>query len=68
MTGSSRKERARSTMRLRAAQHRTTLKGKVQAILEAVVTSADEFVPPVLLIPRRKNGKSLSELVSEGRR
>lgn len=61
-------ERAHRALRLRAAQHRTSLEGEVRSILEAATESKDEFVPPLMLVPRHKGGKSLAELVSEGRR
>ena len=61
-------ERAHSALRIRAAQHRTSLEGEVRSILEAAAVPVDEFVPPTMLVPRHKGGKSLSELVSEGRR
>ncbi len=61
-------ERAHSALRIRAAQHRTSLEGEVRSIIEAAAVPADEFVPPMMLVPRHKGGKSLAELVSEGRR
>lgn len=61
-------ERAHSALRIRAAQHRTSLEGEVRSILEAAALPTDEFVPPVMLVPRQKGGKSLAQLVSEGRR
>ena len=61
-------ERAHGALRIRAAQHRTSLEGEVRAILEAAAVPDDEFAPPTMLIPRHQGGKSLAELVSEGRR
>jgi plasmid stability protein len=61
-------EQAHNALRIRAAQHRTSLEGEVRTILEAAAAPDDEFVPPTMLVPRHKGGKSLAELVSEGRR
>lgn len=61
-------ERAHRALRILAAQHRTSLEGEVRAIIEAATVPDDEFVPPTMLVPRHEGGKSLSELVSEGRR
>jgi|GEM_PF-2320353 len=61
-------ELAHRALRIRAAQHRTSLEGEVRSILEAAALPTDEFVPPVMLVPRHKGGKSLAQLVSEGRR
>ena len=61
-------ERTHLALRRLAAEHRQSLEGEVRAILEAAALPPNEFVLPELLIPASKGGKSLAELVSEGRR
>lgn len=54
-------------LRRRAAEHHTSLEGEARAILTQA-SEAEGFVLPMLLVPRKPGGKSLAELVSEGRR
>jgi plasmid stability protein len=61
-------ERAHNALRLQAIEHRTSLEGEVRAILEAATATPDAFVLPPLLVPGVQGGKSLSQIVSEGRR
>ncbi|MFN8012829.1 MAG: hypothetical protein U0P81_15775 [Holophagaceae bacterium] len=61
-------DRTHKALRLRAAEHGTSLEAEVRSILEEAVRLDDQFVLPELVVARRKKGKSLSDLVSEGRR
>ena len=61
-------ERAHAQLRKQAAEHHQSLEGEVRAILEDAAGRAEAFVLPALVEPRRRGGKSLAELVSEGRR
>lgn len=61
-------ERAHKALRLRAVEHKNSLEGEVRSILESAVQAGDEFVLPTMVVPKRRGGKSLARLVSEGRR
>ena len=61
-------ERAHLALRRQATEHRNSLEGEVRAILEAAAQPIDEFVLPAMVVPKHSGGKTLSELVSEGRR
>lgn len=61
-------ERAHSALRRQATEHRNSLEGEVRAILEAAAQPPDEFVLPAMVAPQRGGGKTLAQLVSDGRR
>ena len=61
-------ERAHQALKKQAAEHRHSLEGEIRAILEAATQDTDAFVLPKMVIPEKKEGKTLAELVSEGRR
>jgi plasmid stability protein len=61
-------QRAHSALRQRAVEHRTSLEGEVRAILEAATQPTEGFVLPAMVVPGQRGGKSLAQLVSEGRR
>lgn len=61
-------ERAHNALRRQAAEHRTSLEGEVRSILESAAQPPDEFVLPAMVVPKRRSGKTLTQLVSEGRR
>ena len=61
-------EKTHNALRRRAVEHRTSLEGEARSILEAAAQSLDEFVLPALVVPKNRRGKSLAQLVSEGRR
>jgi plasmid stability protein len=54
-------------LRRRAASHHASLEAEVRAIL-ALATENEGFALPALLTPADGSGKSLAEIVSEGRR
>lgn len=61
-------EHAHQALRRQAAKHKRSLEGEVRAILEAAALAEETFVLPPLLTPGDPGGKSLAQLVSEGRR
>ncbi len=61
-------ERTHTALRRQAVEHHNSLEGEVRSILESAVQASDEFVLPALVVPKRRGGKSLARLVSEGRR
>ncbi len=61
-------ERAHNALRRQAVEHHTSLEGEVRSILETAAQSTDEFVLPTMVVPKRRGGKTLAQLVSEGRR
>lgn len=61
-------ERAHTALRRQAAEHRNSLEGEVRSILEAAIQPNEEFILPALLVPKRRGGKTLAQLVSDGRR
>ena len=61
-------ERTHNALRKQAAEHHNSLEGEVRSILEAAAQAHEEFVLPAMVKPRRRGGKTLAELVSEGRR
>lgn len=60
--------RTHKALRLRAAEHGASLEAEVRSILEEAVRLDEEFTLPELVVPRRKKGKSLADIVAEGRR
>ena len=61
-------DRTHQILRLKAAEHHNSLEGEVRAILEAAAQAAEEFVLPAMVTPKRRGGKTLAEIVAEGRR
>jgi len=61
-------EGAHAQLRKQAAEHHQSLEGEVRAILEEAAVQSASFVLPALLEPKRTGGKSLAQIVSEGRR
>jgi plasmid stability protein len=54
-------------LRRRAAEHRSSLEAEVRTIL-ARAAEEESFTLPTLLVPEGTGGKSLAQIVSEGRR
>jgi plasmid stability protein len=61
-------ERTHGALRRQAVEHHKSLEAEVRSILEAATQPSDEFALPTMLAPKRKGGKTLAQLVSEGRR
>ena len=61
-------ERIHGALRRQAAEHHKSLEAEVRSILEAATQPSDEFALPAMVVPRHSGGKSLAQLVSEGRR
>lgn len=61
-------ERAHNALRRQAMEHRSSLEGEARSILETATEPQDEFVLPAMLVPKRSSGKTLAQIVSEGRR
>lgn len=60
-------DRVYQALRRRAAIHHASLEAEVRAILAAAAED-DGFTLPALLVPANATGKSLAQIVSEGRR
>ena len=60
-------ERVYQALRRRAAEHHSSVEAEVRAIL-AQAAEEEGFVLPALLVPKNASGKTLAEIVSEGRR
>jgi plasmid stability protein len=61
-------ERTHGTLRRQAAEHHTSLEAEVRSILESITRPIEEFALPAMVTPKRKGGKTMAQLVSEGRR
>lgn len=60
-------DRVYQALRRRAAEHQASLEAEVRAIL-ARAAEEESFTLPALLVPAQPGGKSLAQIVSEGRR
>jgi plasmid stability protein len=60
-------ERVYQALRRRAAEHHASLEAEVRAIL-AQAAEDEGFALPAMLVPKDASGKSLAQIVAEGRR
>lgn len=60
-------DRVYQALRRRATAHRASLEAEVRSIL-AQAAEEEGFALPAMLVPANPSGKSLAQIVSEGRR
>jgi plasmid stability protein len=60
-------DRVYQALRRRAESHHASLEAEVRAIL-AQAAESEGFALPALLVPKDSSGKTLAQIVAEGRR